>query len=78
VYVTAILLCILLCVLLTVLVAFGSFCFIKFIQFLYSVCVLSFERLLSVHVSFSFTKTLALASCCFTTRRAEVAYTMRC
>jgi len=32
VYVTAILLCILLCVLLTVLVAFGSFCFIKFIH----------------------------------------------
>ena len=31
-YVTAILLCILLCVLLTVLVAFGSFCFIKFIH----------------------------------------------
>ena len=28
----AILLCILLCVLLTVLVAFGSFCFIKFIH----------------------------------------------
>ena len=31
-YVTATLLCILLCVLLTVLVAFGSFCFIKFIH----------------------------------------------
>ena len=34
-YVTATLLCILLCVLLTVLVAFGSFCFIKFIHSYY-------------------------------------------
>jgi len=33
-FLTAILLCILLCVLLTVLVAFGSFCFIKFIHLL--------------------------------------------